>query len=120
MPDLSDWRASLPLAGKFNIYCNGADDKYNPGGKALRLQITIETVAEYAQHLMDLADDPKNHKMVNFYDWQAKTKKEAPAIEIYHKGKASQEDDEGWFGSINPGKFVEPESNSSSPSDMPF
>ena len=116
---MPDFNPALPLGGKFNIYTNSEEDRYNPGGHALRLQIPVQSVAAYAQYLMDLADNPENHKDVMFYDFGARQKVSAKAITVYHKGRVSDVDEEGWYGNINPAK-PKPPAGQAPPSEMPF
>ena len=36
---MADFNPALPVPGKWNVYQNDENDRYNPNGKALRLQI---------------------------------------------------------------------------------
>ena len=55
---MADFTPALPVPGKWSIYENGPDDRYNPGGKKLQLKIPVESIPAFCQHLMNLADDP--------------------------------------------------------------
>ena len=99
---MADFNPALPTPGKWNIYENGPDDKYNPGGKKLQLKIPVESIPAFCQHLMNLADDPMKHKEIQVYDFEAREKKTVTAVVAGFGAKPGLEDDEGWFGSINP------------------
>jgi len=119
---MADFIPALPVPGKWNIYENGPDDQYNPGGKKLQLKIPVESIPAFCQHLMNLADDPAKHKETQIYDYQAREKKPVTVIVAYFGAKPGQEDDEGWYGNINPKALKAPEAPATQPvsDDIPF
>ena len=118
---MADFNPALPVPGKWNVYQNDENDRYNPNGKALRLQIPLDSVAAYGQHLMNLADDPSKHKEMQVWDYEAKEKKTVACITCYHSAKDGQFDDDGWFGNINPVKHTPPAvAAQAASSDIPF
>ena len=60
---MADFNPALPSPATVErIYQNDADDKYNPNGKSLRLQIPVESVVAFSQHLVNCLDDPKSRR----------------------------------------------------------
>ncbi len=105
---MSEYIPALPVNGKWSVYNNDADDKYNPDGKKLVLKIPVESVAAYAQYLMTLADDTSKHKEVKIWDFKAKELKSHKCINVSHNAKDGATDDDGWYGSIAPAALTPP------------
>ena len=116
---MADFNRALPVSGKWSIYENDADHKWNPGGKRLVLRIPLESVPAFCQHLMNLADDPMKHKEIQVYDFEAREKKTVTAVVAGFGAKPGLEDDEGWFGNINPKAHKAPATQPVS-DDIPF
>ena len=116
---MADFNPALPVPGKWSIFQNDADDKYNPNGKSLRLQIPVESVVAFGQHLVNCLDDPKKQKEMTVWDYEAKERKTVPCLTVYFKAKDGQFDDDGWFGNINPPAF-KAEATQPVSDDIPF
>ena len=99
---MADFNPALPVSGKWSIYENDADHKWNPGGKRLVLRIPLESVPAFCQHLMNLADDPDMHKEMQVWDFDTKENKTHTSISAGFNAKPGKEDDDGWYGTICP------------------
>jgi len=116
---MADFNPALPTPGKWNVYENDADHQYNPGGKRLQLKIPIESIPAFCQHLMNLADDPSKHREIQVWDFEAREVKTVTAISAGFNAKPGKEDDEGWYGNINPPAHKAPATQPVS-DDIPF
>ena len=72
---MADFNPALPVPGKWSIFQNDADDKYNPNGKSLRLQIPVESVVAFGEHLVNCLDDPTQQKEMTVWDFEEREKK---------------------------------------------
>lgn len=116
---MADFNPALPVPGKWNVYENDADHQYNPGGKRLQLKIPVESIPAFCQHLMNLADDPAKHREIQVWDFEAREVKTVTAISAGFNAKPGKEDDEGWYGNINPPAHKAPATQPVS-DDVPF
>tara|TARA_R100001463_G_scaffold23347_2_gene56110 strand:- start:291 stop:698 length:408 start_codon:yes stop_codon:yes gene_type:complete len=105
---MSDFIGALPVMGKWSVYNNDAEDKWNPNGKKLVLKIPVESVAAYAQYLMTLADDTSNHKEMEIWNFESKEFRSHKCINVSHNAKEGKTDDDGWYGSIAPKALTPP------------
>ena len=99
---MTELNFALRKGGKWNVYKNAENAKYNAGGYQLKLKIPVESVVDYCNYLMALADDPNCIQEVKMWNHDEKQEELVPCIVVKHNAKPRNNDDEGWFGYISP------------------
>ena len=104
-----------------------SDNKYEKTkakySKKIGLFIPLETVLDFAQHVMNVADKPENHAKGKVFDMRTGTREEVDGIYIYGNGNVSKydEDEFGAYGTINPRKVeIEEEKPEDTTEACPF
>ena len=105
---------NTPFEPAFNVPVNFSvsDNTYEPTknkySKKISLFIPLESVLDFAQHVMNVADKPENHAKGKVFDMRTGEREEVQGIYIYGNGNVSKydEDEFGAYGTINPRKVV--------------
>ena len=103
--------------------------------KKLRLFIPLESILDFSNHIMNMADQAKYHKDGKVWDMRTNSNEQVKGIYIYGNGKVGtfDEDEHGAYGTINPKKVKieaseatvevtpnQPELSSAEDDDAPF
>ena len=118
---MADYNPALSLPVTWAVKENTFDDKEkNP--KIMSLFIPAQAAHEFAQHVLNMADNTEKHRTTKVWDYSANEAREVSGFYINAKGKTGQYGD---FGNINPAKVESPCSTGNCPvpssnSDLPF
>ncbi|MEL0332169.1 MAG: hypothetical protein VW982_08145 [Candidatus Poseidoniales archaeon] len=95
---MPEFTPALPKQATWSL----GDNKYDDNGKnpkQLTVFIPLESVHSFANHLMNMADDPNKVKTGKVYNYDTKATEEVDGIYLNYKGKQGEY---GAFGNINP------------------
>ena len=106
----SNFEPAFELPVNFTVSDNTYEPTKNKYTKKIGLFIPLETVLDFAQHVMNVADKPENHAKGKVFDMRTGEREEVQGIYIYGNGNVSKydEDEFGAYGTINPRKEAPP------------
>tara|TARA_Y100000289_G_scaffold1631_1_gene1564 strand:+ start:40 stop:405 length:366 start_codon:yes stop_codon:yes gene_type:complete len=117
---------NLDLALSLPVNWVVSDNKYNEDGKNpknLRLFVPLESAHEFAQHIMNLADNSEKHAPGKAFDYKSMEAKEVQGFYINAKGKSYEWGDSGMINPVKTGPSPCSTGNCpvpSSNSELPF
>lgn len=95
---MPEFNPALSKPGSWSV----GDSQYDDGGKYLKLSIPLDSVHDFCNHLMNMADDVSKQKTIKVWNFDTKSAEEVAGIVFSAKGKDGQY---GAFGQINPQKI---------------
>ena len=104
----SNFEPAFQVPVNFTVSDNTYEPTKHKYTKKIGLFIPLETVLDFAQHVMNVADKPENHAKGKVFDMRTGEREEVQGIYIYGNGNGSKydEDEFGSYGTINPRKVV--------------
>ena len=103
---MADFQPALSKAGSWTV----GDSQFDENGKFVSIKLPLESIHDFCNHLMTMADDTSKHKTIKTWNYDTKKAEEVQGIVVSFKGQDGQY---GPFGNINPQKL-------SSGADEPF
>ena len=96
---MADFKPALSKPGLWSV----GDSQFDEGGKFVSLKIPVESIHEFCNYLMTMADGSSKHKTIKVWNYKNKAEEEVQGVVVSFKG---QENEYGVFGQINPSKLT--------------
>ena len=96
---MADFKPALSKPGAWSV----GDSQFDENGKYVSLKIPVESIHDFCNHLMTMADDSSKHKAIKVWNYENKAAEEVQGIVLSFKGQDGQY---GAFGQIDPSKLT--------------
>ena len=90
----SNFEPAFQVPVNFTVSDNTYEPTKNKYSKKIGLFIPLETVLDFAQHVMNVADKPENHAKGKVFDMRTGEREEVQGIYIYGNGNVSKYDED--------------------------